>query len=93
MTYDKNDMPFVYHSMMCADMKIEADLVVFNGNIITMDPQKPTAAALAVKSYKVLTIGEEQEVLDLVPTAKRVIDLGGKTVVPGFIDAHTHQTI
>jgi predicted amidohydrolase YtcJ len=78
--------------MMCADMKIKADLIVFNGNIITMDPQKPTATALAVKSYKVLTVGEEQEVLDLVPTAMRVIDLGGKTVVPGFIDAHTHLT-
>lgn len=73
-------------------MKIEVDLVVFNGNIITMDPQKPTATALAVKSYKILAIGEEEEVLDLVPTAKRVIDLGGKTVVPGFIDAHTHLT-
>ncbi|MGD9395399.1 MAG: amidohydrolase [Candidatus Thorarchaeota archaeon] len=73
-------------------MKIEADLVVFNGNIITMDPQKPTATALAVKSYKVLAIGEEEEVVDLIPNAKRVIDLGGKTVIPGFIDAHTHLT-
>ena len=73
-------------------MKIEADLVVFNGNIITMDAQKPSAKALAVKSYKILAVGNEEEVLELVPTAKRVIDLGGKTVVPGFIDAHTHLT-
>ncbi len=73
-------------------MRIEADLVVFNGNIITMDPQKPTATALAVKSYKILAVGEENEVIDLVPDAKRVLDLGGKTVVPGFIDAHTHLT-
>jgi predicted amidohydrolase YtcJ len=73
-------------------MKIEADLVIFNGNIITMDPQKPNATALAVKSFKVLAIGEEEAVLDLVPNAKRVIDLGGQTVVPGFIDAHTHLT-
>ncbi|MHA2151679.1 MAG: amidohydrolase [Candidatus Thorarchaeota archaeon] len=73
-------------------MKIEADLVVFNGNIITMDPQKPSATALAVKSYKILAIGEEQDVVDLIPHAKKVIDLGGKTVVPGFIDAHTHLT-
>ena len=73
-------------------MKIEADLVVFNGNIITMDPQKPYATALAVKSYKVLAIGNEEEVIDLVPNAARVIDLGGKTVLPGFIDAHTHLT-
>ena len=73
-------------------MKIEADLVVFNGNIITMDPQKPAATALAVKSYKVLAVGDEEEILELVPTAKRVIDLGGKTVIPGFIDSHTHLT-
>lgn len=73
-------------------MRIEADLVVFNGNIITMDPQKPTATALAVKSYKILAVGEENEVIELVPDAKRVLDLGGKTVVPGFIDAHTHLT-
>ncbi|MFW9786596.1 MAG: amidohydrolase [Candidatus Thorarchaeota archaeon] len=73
-------------------MKVEADLVVFNGNIITMDAQKPTANALAVKSYKVLAVGGEEEVMDLIPNAKRVIDLGGKTVIPGFIDAHTHLT-
>jgi predicted amidohydrolase YtcJ len=73
-------------------MKIEADLVVFNGNIITMDPQKPIATALAVKSYKVLAVGEEDEVVDLIPNAERVLDLGGKTVIPGFIDAHTHLT-
>jgi predicted amidohydrolase YtcJ len=73
-------------------MKIEADLVVFNGNIITMDPQKPTATAIAVKSYKVLIIGEDDEVVEMIPNAKRVMDLGGKTVIPGFIDAHTHLT-
>ena len=73
-------------------MQIEADLVVFNGNIITMNPQKPHATALAVKSYKVLAIGNEEDVIDLVPNAARVIDLAGKTVVPGFIDAHTHLT-
>jgi len=73
-------------------MKIEADLIVFNGNIITMNPQQPTVSALAVKSYKVLTVGDDDVVVDLIPDAKRVIDLGGKTVVPGFIDAHTHIT-
>jgi len=73
-------------------MILEADLIVFNGNIITMDPKKPIANALAIKSFKVLAVGDEDEVLELVPTAKRVIDLGGKTVIPGFIDAHTHLT-
>ncbi|MHA2602141.1 MAG: amidohydrolase [Candidatus Thorarchaeota archaeon SMTZ1-83] len=73
-------------------MELEADLVVFNGNIITMNPHNPIATALAVKSYKILAIGDEDLIADLVPTARRVIDLGGKTVVPGFVDAHTHLT-
>ena len=73
-------------------MKMNADLILYNGNIYTMDPQNPKATAIAVKSYKVLAVGEEEEVADLVSNAKRVVDLGGKTVLPGFIDAHTHLT-
>ncbi|MBD3158335.1 MAG: amidohydrolase family protein [Candidatus Lokiarchaeota archaeon] len=73
-------------------MEIKADLVAVNGNIITMDPEQPTATALAVKSYKVLAVGSDEMAMDLVSTAKRVIDLGGKTVVPGFVDAHCHLT-
>jgi predicted amidohydrolase YtcJ len=73
-------------------MRVEADLGVFNGNIITMDSLNPTASAVAVKSYKVLAVGTDDEIVDYISEAKRVIDLGGKTVVPGFIDAHTHLT-
>ncbi len=73
-------------------MELESDLVVFNGNIITMDPHNPKATALAVKSYKILAIGDDDFIADLVPSAGRVIDLGGKTVIPGFVDAHTHFT-
>ncbi len=73
-------------------MKIEADLVVLNGNIITMDPAHPNASALAVKNFKLLAVGRDEDVEELLPSAKRVIDLGGKTVVPGFVDAHTHIT-
>ena len=73
-------------------MKLQADLVIFNGNLITMDPENPTASALAVKNFKVLVVGGDEQVVDLVGSARRVIDLGGKTVLPGFIDAHTHIT-
>ncbi len=73
-------------------MKIEADLVVVNGNIITMDPEKPRATAMAVKSYKIIAVGNDEDVIDLIPHAYRVMDLGGKTVVPGFVDGHTHLT-
>ena len=73
-------------------MKIEADLVIVNANIITMNPKKPRATALAAKSYKLLAVGSDADVMDLIPHSKRVMDLGGKTVIPGFVDAHTHLT-
>jgi len=73
-------------------MELEADLVVINGNIITLDPQNPQVTALAVKSYKILAMGDDDQLFHLVPNATRVLDLGGKTVVPGFVDAHTHLT-
>lgn len=73
-------------------MNLEADLVVFNGNVITMDPENPAATAIAVKNFKFLVVGSDNDVFDLLQSARRVIDLGGKTVVPGFVDAHTHIT-
>ncbi len=73
-------------------MKLKADLIVVNANIITMDPKKPKASALAAKSFKIIAVGGNDMVMDLLPHAKRVMDLGGQTVVPGFVDAHTHLT-
>lgn len=67
-----------------------AELLLFNGNFITLDEKKPYASALAVFDGKILKIGDYEDVKDLVreDTGKR--DLEGKTVVPGFIDAHIH---
>jgi len=73
-------------------MKVEADLVVVNANIITMDPEKPRASALAIKSYKIIAVGNEDDVQDLIAHSRRMMDLGGKTIIPGFVDAHTHLT-
>ncbi len=59
------------------------DLLLVNGTIHTLDPARPSARSLACADGKV-------ESLDETPAAKRVIDLKGATVVPGFIDAHVH---
>jgi predicted amidohydrolase YtcJ len=59
------------------------DLLLVNGTIHTMDPARPRARSIACADGKV-------ESLDETPAAKRVLDLKGKTVVPGFIDAHVH---
>ncbi len=67
-----------------------ADLVLRNGRITTLDRAKPEAAALAVKDGLVMATGAEAEVLQLADDATRVIDLGGRRVIPGLNDSHTH---
>ena len=59
------------------------DLLLVNGNIRTLDPARPRARSLACADGKI-------ESLDETPPAKRVMDLEGRTVVPGFVDAHAH---
>ncbi|HYF00881.1 MAG TPA: amidohydrolase, partial [Planctomycetota bacterium] len=59
------------------------DLLLVNGLVRTMDPQRPTAGSIACRDGRV-------ESLDQTPPARRVIDLKGAAVVPGFIDAHAH---
>lgn len=70
-----------------ADM---ADLILFNANLITLDPRRPRARAMAVADGKILRLGDDAEILAPAPPASTRIDLGGKTVVPGFIDSHIH---
>ncbi len=66
---------------------LKPDLILFNGNIRTMDPANPHAQAVAILDGKFFGVGTDDEVKNL--SAPKV-DLGGRTVVPGFIDAHLH---
>jgi len=69
---------------------VEADLVLKSARVITIDPHHPTAELVALKADRILLVGGD-DVLESVKGAKtRVIDCQGKTVVPGFIDAHCH---
>lgn len=67
-----------------------ADLVLTNGRIYTADVARPMASALAVRGDRIVFVGSDVEALALRGAATRIIDLGGKTVVPGLIDAHAH---
>lgn len=67
-----------------------ADLVLLNGNIITMNPKQPAAQAVAVKGDRISHVGTNQEIQQYIGENTKTIRLDGKTVVPGFIDTHTH---
>ena len=68
----------------------QSDAVYFNGNIITLDVAGSTVSGVAVKDGKILKVGSSDEMKKLAGDSTRLIDLGGKTVVPGLIDAHCH---
>jgi predicted amidohydrolase YtcJ len=70
--------------------EIAADLVLANGRILTLDPRRPVAAALAVAGGRVLATGSRGDVRRWRDRRTEVVDLRGATVVPGLVDAHAH---
>ena len=68
-------------------------VIVANGNILTMNPDQPTASAMAVKDGKILAVGNLAEMKKAVGASYEYIDLEGKTVVPGFIETHDHMVL
>ncbi len=70
--------------------RIEPDLILHNGNFWTVNPRQPRAQAVAISGGRFLAIGANDEILPLAAGRARKVDLGGKTVLPGFIDAHSH---
>ena len=67
-----------------------ADLVLHSGRIATMDPARSWATALAVEGGRIVAVGPDAVATALVGPRTRVIDLRGRTVSPGFQDAHVH---
>jgi len=70
--------------------RTEPDLILYNGNVWTVDPRNPRAQAVAISGGRFIAVGSNEDVLNLAAGGSRKIDLGQKTVLPGFIDAHTH---
>ena len=68
----------------------KADLVLRGGRVHTLDAARPLATAVAVSGNQVLAVGSDAEIAPLVGSATRVIELAGRTVVPGFNDSHAH---
>ena len=66
------------------------DLVLHNGNFITLNEEEPFASALSIKDGKILKIGDYDDIKPLQGKHTTVLDLQGKTAIPGFVDSHIH---
>lgn len=69
---------------------LDPDLVLHNGCIYTVDAADSVAEALAIRGGEILAVGRSRDILEMCGRSTRVIDLRGRAVVPGFVDAHPH---
>jgi len=69
---------------------MEPELIVFNADIRTVDQNQNRAEAFAIKDGRFVAVGNNEDVLDLKGTTTESINANGATIVPGFIDSHTH---
>ncbi len=79
----------VFIQLTACNTMEKSDLIVKNANIYTINNHFDMAEAMAVKNGKILAVGNEAEILAKY-SADRILDFGGKSVYPGFIDAHCH---
>src|SRR5262245_30534864 len=68
----------------------DADLVVFNAKVYTVDSRAPKAEAFAVKGGRFAAVGSTEEIKVLIGKGTQTLDARQMTVVPGFIDCHNH---
>jgi predicted amidohydrolase YtcJ len=85
---NKNHSP--RSSLVTLGKSYRADLVFYNGRLITMEPNQPYAQAIAIRGDKIVAVGSNHEIRALAGLNAQVINLGGRTLVPGFIDSHAH---
>ena len=69
---------------------MQADLVLFNGRIHTLDAGQPHARAVAIAGNQILAVGDDDALRPLLRPGGQAVDLGGRAVLPGLIDAHVH---
>jgi predicted amidohydrolase YtcJ len=73
-----------------AGQRPDADMILMNGRLATQDERRAFASAVAIKDGRFLAVGTEQEVLRHRGDGTAMIDMGGRTAIPGLNDSHTH---
>ena len=71
-------------------MQQPADLAFVNGTVHTVDPRHPTARAVAVRAGRIVAVGDDADVAELIDGSTEVVDLRARPLLPGFQDAHVH---
>src|SRR5580693_9058444 len=71
-------------------MSSEPDLILHHGRITTLDRGNPIASAVAIKNGTFLSVGQDADILPLAAAKTKVVDLQGRSVLPGLIDNHLH---
>jgi hypothetical protein len=69
---------------------MQADLILYNGNVHTLDSARPRGQAIAIAGDRIVAAGDNDEIRALRAPTGKAVDLQGRTVVPGFTDAHLH---
>ena len=78
---------------MTVDDRIAPDLILYNGKVLTVDSNNRIAEAVAVKDDIIMAVGSSDGIQSLKGSKTEVIDLEGKTLLPGFIDTHSHPGV
>src|SRR5215468_9126917 len=67
-----------------------ADMVLINGRVITLDDASSILQAVAIRDGRVLAVGSDEDIRKRADAHTNIVDLGGRTVVPGLMDSHIH---
>jgi predicted amidohydrolase YtcJ len=78
-------------STLASPPQLKADTIYHNGIVLTMVAGQLPAQALAIKGDKIIAVGSNASVLALTSAATKVVDLAGRTLLPGFNDSHCHR--
>jgi len=83
-------MKFLIKFILAISPLFAVDLIFFGGHIITMHEEDPLNEAVAIHYGKISSIGKKNEIMKLRTWKTKVVDLRGRTLMPGFIEAHCH---
>src|SRR5262245_35084620 len=71
----------------------QADVIFVGGNVLTGDPSRSAVESLALAGERIRAVGSNKEIRSLAGRKTRVIDLRGRTLIPGLMDAHVHLLV